>query len=367
MLFHDLEYFHYTFPEPQYLGTKNNFRSWIGQFIPDHVDTALDAFSGSQSIAFYFKQLGLKTITNDFMNFNNQIGLALIENPREQLSNDDLAILFQENTQPDHYYLMEKLFSDVFFEKSEAIFLDGFRSNVQFLSNKYKQALALAVMNRSMTRKVTMGHFAHTQALNYAANSERIKRNRSLIRPLKDIFLDLLPQYNQAVFDNGQHNSSYCTNILDLLPELGRIDLAYFDPPYCNSHADYQSFYHLLETYTENWKDKNFINNTKRYDPKRISGFDKKADAMRSFKKLFALSQDIGCWLISYNDRSFPDIETFVEIISHFRPVKVETKTYANGRGGKGSVAGSQEVLLICHRTKNRTIQTNRRIVYEKL
>lgn len=46
-----------------------------------------------------------------------------------------------------------------------------------------------------------MGHFAHTQALQYASDPERIKRNRSLIRPLQAIFEDLLPEYNQAIFD----------------------------------------------------------------------------------------------------------------------------------------------------------------------
>ena len=367
MLFDDLEYFHYNFPEPQYLGAKHHFRSWIGRFIPDCVDTVLDAFSGSQSVAFFLKQMGLKTITNDFLNFNYQIGLALIENRNERLDNNDLEILFRENPHPDQYYLMEKLYVDVFFEKHEAAFLDKFRSNIQYLSNRYKQALALAVMNRSMTRKVTMGHFAHTQALVYAANSDRIKRNRSLIRPLKDIFLDLLPQYNHAVFDNGRKNISFGKNILELLPELDKIDLAYFDPPYCNSHADYQSFYHVLETYSVNWKDKAFVNSIRRYDPKRISGFDKKSDVIQSLKTLFALSQDIPCWLISYNNRSFPDIEAFVEIIRQFRPVKVETKTYTNGRGGKGSVAGSQEVLLICHRTKSKRIQDNRRCTHERL
>jgi hypothetical protein len=31
-------------------------------------------------MTFLFNQLGFKTITNDFVNFNHQIGLALIEN-----------------------------------------------------------------------------------------------------------------------------------------------------------------------------------------------------------------------------------------------------------------------------------------------
>jgi len=70
--------------------------------------------------------------------------------------------------------------------------------------------------------------------------------------------MELLPQYNAAVFDNGKENYSYNQNTLDLLPNLSGIDLVYFDPPYCNSHADYQSFYHLLETFVMYWKDKKF-------------------------------------------------------------------------------------------------------------
>jgi adenine-specific DNA-methyltransferase len=199
-----------------------------------------------------------------------------------------------------------------------------------------------------MTRKVTMGHFAHTQALAYASDPMRIKRNRSLIRPLKDIFLDLLPEYNAAVFDNSKDNISYNNNILDLLPILKNVDLVYFDPPYCNSHADYQSFYHLLETYVEYWKDKQFVNGTKRYEPKRYSGFDKNSEAISNLQLMFERATHIPTWLVSYNDRSYPDIETMVNLIKPYRNVKVERKTYSSARGGKGSVAGSSEILLVC-------------------
>ena len=116
---------------------------------------------------------------------------------------------------------MENVFTNVFFQKEDAEFIDNFRANVQLLDNQYKQSLALAVMNRSLTRKITMGHFGHTKALDYASDPVRIKRNRSLIRPVKDLFLDILPQYNQAVFDNGQDNRSYNENILDLFDLRG--------------------------------------------------------------------------------------------------------------------------------------------------
>jgi adenine-specific DNA-methyltransferase len=348
MLFEDTKYLDYKFPEPQYLGAKHIHRGWIAQFIPENVSTVLDAFSGSQSIAYMFKQLGKKVITNDFLSFNNSIGKALIENSDDKLDSSDLEILFSYNDNPSKFNLIEDLYSDLFFLAEEAAFADSFRSNVHKLSNQYKQALALSIMCRSMTRKVTMGHFAHTQALAYASDPIRIKRNRSLIRPLKDIFLDLLPEYNAAVFDNSKDNISYNKNILDLLPMIKNIDLVYFDPPYCNSHADYQSFYHLLETYVEYWKDKQFVNGTKRYEPKRYSGFDKNSEAISNLQLMFERATHIPTWLVSYNDRSYPDIETMVNLIKPYRNVKVERKIYSSGRGGKGSVAGSSEILLVC-------------------
>lgn len=348
MLFEEYKYFNFKFPEPQYLGAKHLHLLWIKNFIPKDISVALDAFSGSQAVAYLFKQLGLITITNDFLNFNNQIGLALIENQNDRINIEDIDILFQPSKNKKEFQLMESIFKDVFFDENETDFLDNFRANIQFLNSTYKQALALTVINRSMTRKVTMGHFGHTQALKYANDPERIKRNRSLIRPIKDIFLDLMPTYNDAVFDNEKENKSFHKNILDLLPTLKNVDLAYFDPPYCDSHADYQSFYHLLETYTEYWTDKQFINGIKRYEPQRFSGFDKKRDVISSFDRLFEYSQDIPYWLISYNDRSYPSVNELSKMISKFRKVSVEVKAYQNGRGGKGSVAGSHEVLFVC-------------------
>lgn len=347
-LFTQGTFFEHDFPEPQYLGAKFIHRTWIAKYIPDTAQSVLDAFGGSQSIAYMMKQLGKRTITNDFMNYSNQIGLALIENGWETLTKDDVQLLMSPNRDPKDYDLMEKLFAGLFFSDEDAAFIDAFRSNVDLLENAYKKALAFAIMCRSLTRKVTMGHFAHTQALNYAACPERIKRNRSLIRPVKELFLELLPSYNLAVFDNNRKNQSYNENILDLLPSLSNIDLVYFDPPYCNSHADYQSFYHLLETLVEYWKDKQFVNGTNRYEPKRYSGFDKKSDAEKNLSSMFEKSQNIPTWLISYNDRSYPSIDIMEKMITPFRKVKIEKKEYSFGRGGKGSVAGSSEVLLIC-------------------
>lgn len=347
-LFDDIDYSDVRFPKPQYLGAKYIHGDWIAGHIPEDVRVVLDGFSGSQSISFLCKKMGKRVITNDFLRFNSEIAKALIENRSETLTPDDVDVLLQPNSAPGEYNLMERLFTDLFFVREETGFLDSFRSNIDLLGNEYKKAIAFAVINRAMTRKVTMGHFAHTQALVYAANPERVKRNRSLVRPLRDIFLELVVEYNDAVFDNGTDCVAYNANILDLLPGLSGVDLVYYDPPYCNSHADYQGFYHLLETFTNYWKDKEFVNGTKRYSPKKPSGFETKGEIVDSFKRLFSLSESIPYWLISYNDRSYPDIDTLVSLITPYRQVLIERKMYASGRGGKGSVAGSSEILLIC-------------------
>jgi adenine-specific DNA methylase len=347
MLFETRTKFDYHFPQPQYLGAKAGLLSWIYEFIPLNTKVALDAFGGSQSVAFLFKQMGFETITNDFLSFNHQIGLSLIENSNQTLNRDDLDLLFSSN--PKKQSLIEDNFEGVFFETTENQFLDNIRANVGLLDNKYKQALALSLINRSLTRKITMGHFAHTQALAYAKNPIRIARNPNLIRSIKSIFLSLLDKYNCAVFDNTKPNRSYNQNILDLLPKLKNIDLVYFDPPYTNSHSDYQAFYHFLETFTQYWCNKQFINQTKRYYPYKFSGFDKKTDVLQSFEQLFEMSDKIPNWLISWNDRSYPSVDELVKMISKYKQVEIKTKTYQNSRGGKGSVKGSMEILLVCH------------------
>lgn len=342
-------FFDYKFPQPQYLGAKYKHLSCIGQFIPDNIDFVADAFAGSQSVSFYMKQLGYQVYTNDFMNYSNQIGKSLLENNSQKLSHSDISLLFSENKNPKKYYIMEKLFTDIFFIKEESQMLDAFRSNVEQLPG-IKKSLALTVMNRTLTRKVTMGHFAHNQALTYANNPDRIKRNRSLIRPIKDMFLELVTEYNACIFDNGRDNKSFQCDAIDFISNLNNVDLLYLDPPYCGSHSDYQSFYHLLETFTENWteKDKSFLNCVNRYEPKLYSGFDNKRDIILSFEKLFQVAEKIPYWIISYNDRSFPNKEKMIEIISKYKKVQVVDKEYINGVAGKGSVKGSKELLFIC-------------------
>ena len=295
-----------------------------------------------------FKQLGIETHTNDLMMFSHSIGKSLIENKNDLLSDDEVDMLFTSNNNSE-FTLIRDVFTDVFFKIDESKILDCFRYNLEISDlSEYKKDLAFTIMFRALTQKIIMGHFGHAQAINYANTPERAKRNPTIITPIKVLFKSLVESYNSAIFDNGRQNKSYNSNIIELIPKIKKLDLIYFDPPYVGSHSDYQSFYHLLETYRRYWKNKKFINKIKRYEPKLISGFETKKDATISFKKMFEISKSIPNWILSYNDNSYPDKDTMYKLLSEYKKVELDTFYYKTGRGGKGSKKGSSELLFIC-------------------
>ncbi len=150
-------------PKTQYLGSKERLANWIYENSPKNIDTVFDAFSGTSVVGYIFKTKGKRVIGNDFLKFNFHIGKAVIENKDQTLDNRDLRILFKQNDKADT--LIEKVFTGVFFERDQAQFLDNFRANVDLLESDTKQSLALAIMNRALTRKILLGHFAHLSAL----------------------------------------------------------------------------------------------------------------------------------------------------------------------------------------------------------
>jgi adenine-specific DNA-methyltransferase len=289
-------------PPTQYLGSKERLVPWILSVAPEDVDCVFDAFSGTSVVGCHFKLRGAQVFSNDIMKANYHTARALVENSTETLSDADVERSFREN--PSRGGLMERLFTGVFFERDQAVILDNSRANVERFEG-HKKSLAFAVMCRALTRKVTVGHFTHLQALNYSKDPERVRRNPNLARPLRDIFEELIPLYNQAVFDNGRRNRAFCENTLGPVGRLREVDLAYFDPPYVGRHPDYQAFYHLWETFVEYWQDKEFRSGTRMYYPRRKSGFVLKSEIVGSLERLFQLCDDIPYWLISYN-RNLP-------------------------------------------------------------
>lgn len=337
------------FPQAQFLGNKERLLEWIFSVIPPSSPSAplrfLDAFSGSGIVAFEAKRRNYEVVANDLLQCCWNVANGMVENGSSTLSRGEADALFLPSSKRGE--LMVRLFAGRFFRLDEARLLDDFRSNVELLDTG-RRTFAMTVMQRALTRKVIMGHFAHCQALSYAQNPLRVRRNPSIARPVQDLFMELLPQYNDAIFDNGLRHRAYHGDVLELLKKESAFDVAYFDPPYCMSHSDYQAFYHLLETFSRYWADKEFRGGTNRYWPPLPSGFDKKSEVEKTFHILFELARAIPLWIISYNDRSYPGDALFESWLRGTgREVAVHRSRYQNGRGGKGSVKGSHEMLFV--------------------
>jgi adenine-specific DNA-methyltransferase len=339
-------------PSVQFLGNKERLLNWLFSVIPSSTHSQplrfLDAFSGSGVVAFEAKRRDFSVTANDLLQCCWHTIHGLVQNSTDILTTEEVALLFSDTVQAGE--LMQKLFTDKFLKASETKLLDQFRANAELLP-PLKRSLAFTIMNRALTRKVIMGHFAHLQAINYANQPARIKRNPSIAKPLQDLFLELLPEFNQAVFSNHLSHLTYNQDTLELLTLKASYDIAYFDPPYCLSHGDYQAFYHLLETFSRYWTAKTFVGGTNRYHPPLATGFDKKATVIPALQKLFELSREIPLWVISYNDRSYPSVTEFEKLLRNTsRQVTVHRFEYLNSRGGKGSVKGSSEILWVAER-----------------
>ncbi len=110
---------HRRMPAPQYLGAKYKLLPWLCEFVPESADTILDGFSGSQSFSFEMKKRNCTVHSNDFLGFCHAQGVALVENKRSVLTDDDVELLFCENANRTDTMLR---FKDIFFTRKNAFF-----------------------------------------------------------------------------------------------------------------------------------------------------------------------------------------------------------------------------------------------------
>jgi adenine-specific DNA-methyltransferase len=103
---------------------------------------------------------------------------------------------------------MYKNYSNKFFFPDECMELDLYRKNITKLKTKSKQSLAIALLRRSMIRKMPYSRFTIkwdkvVQLRDEDYSYKKYKRRRSYHnKSFKYHFLDNLNNYNDTVFDN---------------------------------------------------------------------------------------------------------------------------------------------------------------------
>ncbi|MBI4430667.1 MAG: DNA adenine methylase [Candidatus Omnitrophica bacterium] len=235
-----------TFPDTKYMGSKQNLLPFITQNTKNlKFNTALDAFSGSGCVAYAFKEMGKRVLTNDFLKFSYHTTRALVENNSTTLSDQDITELLRKPRQAPDF--VRRTFNNLYFDQEDCEFLDNLWANASQFNGSLKRSLVLAAAARACMKKRPRGIFTFTGKKGWDGRKD-------LKLTMRDQFLQAVKLFNQAVFSNGKQNKSFCKDVFDLDPK--DTDLVYIDTPYISpySDCDYTRRYHFVEGYSVYWK-----------------------------------------------------------------------------------------------------------------
>ena len=308
------------YPTINFVGNKEKLITWICQYIPPHVNSIFDAFSGGGAVSYAAKQLGKQVFSNDLLKINYYLAKALVENNKVTLNANDVAKIFSGEPIMGFMY---KHFSYVYYYPQECQQLDQYRNNIMNFSNPYKKALAFSIMRRAMIRKMPYSRFnipwnkiVQLRDENYSYAHYRRKRSYHN-QTFREHFLQALQSYNLAVFNNGKSSKAYNLDIFSAIDKI-EADLIYLDPPYAGTMNNYFSFYGLLDCWILNKGIPPFKND-----------FTNRKNISELLNNLFEKSRKYQYLLLSYNNMSFPSKDVIYTLLkNHYKTINIVEKKH---------------------------------------
>jgi adenine-specific DNA-methyltransferase len=268
----------------------------------------LDAFSGGGNVAYFFKRKGLAVHAADRMRYPYHIARAIIENPGQTVTADEIMALLADNPQAGDF--VRKHFAGIYFADGVHGIIDSIRANIDKLPESgFKRDIALFALGKTcITGKGGFGHFKTTRLHdNFTDSPERFKQR----------FTDNIYMINSLAFDNGQPCRAACGDIMFISPQV-KVDLAYFDPPYIThfNQINYEYYYHFVEGLMTYWDGKEIVAGSKMkiYRIER-SGMIK-ANAANFFHDFLSACAHIPNWIISYRNKAYPSEPEIKKIIA---------------------------------------------------
>ena len=242
-----------SFPSTRYQGSKRKLVPQILRHLQGLAfDTALDVFGGTGCVAHALKCLGKRVTYNDYLRFNHQIGLGLIENDNVRLIEADVAAIGRRRPDVEYSNFIERTFAEIYFTDDENRWLDVAVGNIRAVGCKYKRALCWFALFQSALAKRPYNLFHRKNLYMRTSSVPRSFGNKTTWdRPFDVHFRHFAARANEAVLDSGGRCRAICGDALDV---PGAYDLVYVDPPYINARGvgvDYHHFYHFLEGMTQ--------------------------------------------------------------------------------------------------------------------
>lgn len=338
-----------TAPSTRYQGSKRKLLNWIWDSVGGiPFQSALDLFSGTASVSYLFKAQGKSVTCNDYLRSSHQIGMALIENSSDRLS--DVEVDFVCRRQPDFTYddLIARNFHDIYFTDAENAWLDVACQNIPRLSNAAQRALAYAALFQACLRKRPYNLFHRRNLYMRTASVRRGFGNKATWdTPFEKQFRHFVAELNGAVFDSGVPCRSLCQ---DARHVSGTYDLVYIDPPYVSGAGvgvDYLDFYHFLDGMLDyrGWESR--IDRKRKHLPLRgeRSVWSDPRTIRAAFEELFA-RHAAATLVVSYRSDGIPSEAELVEMLRRVKR-QVRCTHFGEYQYALSKNAGSRELLLI--------------------
>ncbi|MGN1213855.1 MAG: DNA adenine methylase, partial [Bacteroidaceae bacterium] len=276
--------------------------------------TALDAFGGTGSVAYKFKEKGKSVTYNDILPFNSIIGKAIIENRFTLLNKSEVDFLLTEHPNIDYPAFIADNFREIYYTEEENHWLDVVRYNITMLEDEYKRAIAWFALFQSCIIKRPYNLFHRKNLYVRLMDVKRSFGNKKTWDTPFDIhFRSFVNEANLAVFDSG--HDCYALNE-DALNITNKYDLVYIDTPYINEKGvgvDYADFYHFLNglVFYDKWSD--LIDyNSKHHRLKRTYNiWNDKDNILAGFCRLIERFHD-SVLVFSYRSNGIPSIDSLI-------------------------------------------------------
>lgn len=339
----------HQFPKTRYQGSKYKLTEWIGTTLSEiEYETVLDAFSGSGSVSYKFKQADKKVFSNDILQSNFITSQALIANNNETISKEDLIFVLTKHSGFPYKYNITSTFEDIYYLPEENTWLDIVIQNINCIQNHYKKCILMWALFQSCLSKRPYNLFHRKNLYVRTANVERTFGNKATWdKHFSEHFIKFIAEANASIFSNKKEHISFNDDIMTLnLPQ--KPDLVYLDPPYISSKGvatHYRDFYHFLEGICnyDNWL--NLIdNNTKnRALYKKPSVWEDKKKIKEAFGDMLTKFKDSNI-VVSYRSDGIPSIEELKEQLNYLgKKVEIHQISYQYALAEKKT----QEILLV--------------------
>jgi adenine-specific DNA methylase len=320
-----------NFPSTRFQGSKQKIVPWIWEVIRDlKFTTVLDAFGGSGSVAWLLKKQEKVVTYNDLLKFNWMIGLALIENQRELLSEAMVDNIL--NIQPGKRYptFIGDTFQDVYFTDDENQWLDIVVTNIKEIKDIYQQALGYFALFQACLVKRPFNLFHRKNLYLRLSDVERNFGNKTTWdRSFESLFRKYATEANRGVFNNFQKNQALN---LDVFEAPAGYDLVYIDSPYISKQGigtDYPGFYHFLEGLVQYPEWGRLIDYQTKH--RRLRSFPSvwtsRKEIYPAFDRLFEKFRE-SILVVSYRLDGIPTIEELVALMKKYKRRVNEVRQY---------------------------------------